>query len=355
MITDREVETRLRTALEAVAETTQVEERPAVRLELSAAAPGRRWSVRPAISLAFGFLLVLVSVGMALVVSGRGGESAPGSAPPVIERYPVFGMLPDGVGVSAEFSVPPEKPRFVKLVVGRRTETGFTDAVNVIIWEDHEAITIPDGETVMVGSAVGVVVPSEAAERTDVGATVFWHEGELLLQTHDPRGRVDLALSIAEIIEVDTTGALGAGSVGVGRLPNGMELLAAPELSGRDPIAFVTAQFGDGRLLANLSRSNSPEAGAVLGGSGEAIEVRGRPGYHTHFAEWEILTWQEASGVTAKLSATEGIFTIDELLGYADGLTFVDETTWRTIYESALLPDRVGSTTAGSAGDLVAE
>jgi len=354
MMTDHEVESRLREALVAVAATTTVDAHPVVPLE-GATSPLRvppRW--RPMRAVAAGFIAAIVVFGaLTLVPTSDTSETAPPSTVPVAakNRFPVLGPLHSGSDVAAEITHSPEEPRYIKLVVGRESARGFSDAVTVIVWENDEWVRIPDGEPVLISEYDGILVRADPGDVPGAGATLFWYRGDRVLQVHDPQGSVDMVMRVAEAIDIDADATFARGALLVRSLPDELDILETPYESRSEFLPFLEVNdagtSGLGRLTVTLSRSPSAAGAMALAGNAQAIDVRGVRGYVGLFGGATILlAWEEAPGVVVKIAADAEVANVDQLLSVADGLVFVDEATWRAVYPTAAGPDFPPTTTA---------
>jgi len=125
-------------------------------------------------------------------------------------------------------------------------------------------------------------------------------------------------------------------------------VVAAPELYEPRGEPYVDAMFGEGpgapSLGLSVSETRSLELAAAYVGSATSIDVRGHAGYLVQARGGFGLVWKEAPGFVLSLGTQDSDFTVAELLAIADKVSFVDEATWRSIYD--VCPARFPTTTS---------
>lgn len=330
MMTDHDIEARLREALRVVAEATALDE---TTLPLVWEPARRRW--RPVVVVAGAFAAALVAVGAVALIPAGDTEPAPPASPGVDPelRFPVLPSIPGVTGAWGDYSVPGEDAHRLELAVGTEVEGGFVDAIQVTVWPEYNLAFALEGDTVSIDDVEGVAVVSSPGEPPWV--TLSWTVGDLWFLAHDPRGRLELVVEVAEALSVDPDAGF-SDAVVMGALPVDLALLYPPTLIEPRPLPYVDAVADNaGAPAVQIAVSEAPSALALATRfeNGDEVVVRGNPGYLMMRDGSLTIVWEELPGTVVTMTGASGL-ALGELLAVADGVQFVDEATWRSIYES---------------------
>jgi hypothetical protein len=237
--------------------------------------------------------------------------------------------IPGVTGAWGDYSVPGEDAHRLELAVGTEVEGGFVDAVQITAWPEYNLSFALEGEPVAIGDGEGVVVWSGPGEPPWV--TVSWTVGDVWFLAHDPRGRVELVVEVAEALSVDPAAGF-SDAVVVGALPVDLALPYPPTLIEPRPQPYVDAVTDNaGAPAAQIAVSDAPSALALATRfeNGEEVVVRGKPGYLMMRDGSLTIAWEELPGTVVTMTGPPG-GRLAELLAVTEAVEFVDEATWRS-------------------------
>lgn len=367
------LESRLRDTYQAVAATTDVEDRWSELAGMAAPASRER---HPLLVAAAAFAVVLVTVGSlalisALVDRDRGLVSPPVDSEAAADqlRYPVPNYIPPGVNdVWAQIPVrDPDWPSVVTAVVGRRTlldgegpvpdleEMDIEDIVAVHVRRAVPEDATEEGEVIMHAGRELLLLPEGSFAGS---ASLMWTEGDVTAVVFVSDGDVDRGLDVVAGVRWTGDDPTAPGAVVVDP-PEGFELINEPTIVSENPGPMITMQWDDavppatvpgaeppvvGVLQVDVSVSaDSPELVLASYPTAQSFELRGRHAYIVWHRQFNAVIWEETPGTTVTVSGWLADPT--ELIRIAEAVEFTDEASWRSLYD-VFDPAGVAPTTA---------
>jgi hypothetical protein len=222
-----------------------------------------------------------------------------------------------------------------EILLGRQVDGVLSDAVTIT------AQATPFGTSPAAGhpATASVVMgePATVLDRSSIPGDrvyVLWGSGPYFLAAGaDPLSLLD-QLEAGAIYAVVDTGVAQPPLVGGGPLPDGVELIAGPQVIGQSATSVATLSIGSDNYDVKVSTQN-PLMQMALIGPLRAIDVDGQPAWtFLSTSPTQDITWQVDDTTYAHLRANDRT-SAAEALELANRLTFVDDTTW----DSRYLPD----------------
>ncbi|MGB5656523.1 MAG: hypothetical protein WBN35_07920 [Acidimicrobiia bacterium] len=337
------LEDRIRTSLRAAAD--RLTDAPIVAAEAIAQKRTSRFP-GPAIAAAAMLAVLLIVGGSVLFLSSDGMSGTDVLGGDSIDPFPVTSFVPKGIEtVEGGFIVPdPSAPATVNASVARTTENGFRDSVWIVVHDSSDTSGYERGEPVTVNGQEATLLVDSGLTGTTYAATVWWVDNDVTVWVSATNSDADLALAVAEAVELGEGSPLSAEQLQLGPLPAGFTVLAPPALASTDPQPYL-GMFGQPSLEHPEPFHASvvvaaKTVGHALAGAGSITEttVRGHDGYLKVGDGGSALVWEEAPGATVTVGGT---FPEEEIRKIAESLDFVSESEWRATYDvddSALEP-----------------
>ena len=258
-------------------------------------------------------------------------ETQPGPSPVSEPGAPIFPMLdqiPARFGTVHGTEVTLLEPYNTSVALGRITGDRLTDVTTITA-----APISDDGST-------DLLIPPDAQLSTDTvggrevgiydnagGRWYRWDDDGIVVLVQASTDSEAIVKNITTSIDPEN----GLARIDTGVLPDGVEVIAAPEpLLGNQP--GLSTDDGPDNPILNLYPTNSPlmvQTGEIDGFT--IVDINGAKGYATSFGDGAIVTWQASGGSWLELSAAET--TVDDLLQIAQGVRLVDQSSWESRYE----------------------
>lgn len=343
----------LRSALEAFATRVPVEDRFDDVVAEWAAAPSMARPQRPRVVVwAVAAACVALVVAAVVIVASRAPDGTPADRPAATD-------VP-GDGVGPLFVLPEDREGLTHgqiadglteyddgpvVLAGVRDGSAYRDLFAIAVFDhavDTSAAAAPPG-----AAWQAVTLPTgEAQVLSTAGSTsVVQQRGTRWL-------RVDASSSVAaRAMEAVTIGADGTPSLSSDDL-----VVLATRLPGRGRLATTLLVTPDGITVESVTASSA--IGPEMSGTDRAVPVvvRGHAGWlfetQAGGATHRQLRWLEATGQEIIVS---GDATAEDLMAVADGLTVVDEATWRDAVQMRTAAEAVADAAATTTTSVAVE
>lgn len=280
---------------------------------------------------------------------GSSPSSASSSPAPLVATpaeptlFPVLDDSPAGLSITASAQRVGAEPLWTEALLGRLVDGVLTDTVTITVQSRPFDISPMPGKPPTEAEVLG-----ETAAVFDFGTTtgqpvvhVTWGTGPYFLATGAAPlaflGRVtDDAFHVTDAADTDTPPELSFGA-----LPDGFDVIAAPQTIGRERLS-ATLSIGADNYDISVGTRNWLVAMAQVGPL-RRVEVAGQPGW-TFLSSFptQDITWQADDATWVYLKINDGTDSAGAL-ELADQITFVDWDTWVARYDPDV-HDTAGST-----------
>lgn len=293
---------------------------------------------------------IVVTVVSVTLVRGGGDSTTVGpagvEAVPLGAYFPVFGDLPDDFDsrIAAFFTTPDRgDPAVTYALVGQRGPERWTDVSRVSVREGEPDLDFVSGEQILIG---GIEV---TRLRYDDGQVK--HARTYILELAGTWVTVDTPVTDPALLLTAIRAEPGDPPLlSFENLPPGTEVLAGPRGSSTLPVPSVFAvglladpveepestlgnelgSSGRTERLVQLQTFTGNAAEALGPGDYDIVSVGGQPGVLSREPNSTKIAWTIGGEQTATLVTAD--LTTEEALDIANAVTFVDEATWRRLY-----------------------
>ena len=258
-------------------------------------------------------------------------EPQPGpsnASDPGVPIFPVLDQIPVRYGTVYGTEVTFIEPYISSVILGRIDGDRLTDVATITA----APVGVEGGTDVLIPPDAQLSTDTVGGREVDVfengaGRSYRWDDDGIVVLV---RATADSDQIVANItVSIDPESGLARIETGV--LPDGIEVIAAPEpLRGNQP--GLSTDDGPANLILNLYPTNSPltiETSEIE--SRTIVEINGATGYATSFGDGAIVTWPSRAGTWLELSAART--TVDDLIEIARQVRLVDQPSWERRYD----------------------
>ena len=258
-------------------------------------------------------------------------EPQPGSSnasEPGTPIFPVLDQIPDRYGTVYGTEVTFIEPYISSVALGRIDGDRLTDVATITA----APVGVEGGADVLIPPDAQLSTDTIGGREVDIyengaGRSYRWDDDGIVVLVRATADSDQIVANIAVSIDPES----GLALIETGVLPDGIEVIAAPEpLLGNQP--GLSTDDGPANPILNLYPTNSPltvETSEVDGRT--IVEINGATGYATSFGDGAIVTWPTSAGTWLELSAAQT--TVDDLIEIARQVQLVDQTSWERRYD----------------------